>query len=72
MTQVILTDEQARIVASALQPIEFLDSQGTVVRTIQPIWTEEDLADAERRLASDEPRHTTAQVMEFLRRLESP
>jgi len=70
MQQLVLTDEQAKLVASALKPVQVCDSRGNVLGTIEPIWTEEDIADAKRRLASDEPRYTTAQVMEYLRSLE--
>jgi hypothetical protein len=38
--------------------------------SIDPVWTEEDIADARRRLASDEPRYTTAQVLAHLKSLE--
>lgn len=70
MQQIILTDEQAEVVASALKPVAVCDGKGRVLGTIAPIWTEEDIADAKRRLASDEPRYTTAQVLEYLRSLE--
>ena len=70
MLQIVLTDEQAKVVASALKPVQVCDSRGNVLGRIDPIWTEEDIAEAKRRLASDEPRYTTAQVLEHLRSLE--
>jgi hypothetical protein len=70
MVQIVLTDEQAQVVASALQPVRVCDSQGNFLGSITPIWTAEDIADAKRRLASNEPRYTTAQVLEYLRSLE--
>ena len=72
MLEIVLTDEQAKAVASALKPVPVRDSRGNVLGCIAPIWTEEDLADAKRRLASDEPRYTTAQVLEHLRALPNP
>jgi hypothetical protein len=71
MNQIILTDEQAQVVASALKPVPVCDAKGRVLGTIMPIWTEEDIADAKRRLASDEPRYTTAEVLEYLRSPET-
>jgi hypothetical protein len=70
MNQIVLTDEQAKAVASTLKPIPVRDSKGALLGTFTPIWTEEDIADAKRRLASDEPRYTTAQVLDYLRSLE--
>jgi hypothetical protein len=66
MPQVILDDEQAKLLASALKPVEVRDRQGNLLGVIPPVWTEEDIADAKRRLASDEPRYTTAEVLEHL------
>jgi hypothetical protein len=48
-----LPDEQAKVVAVSLKPLAVCDGNGRVLGTIAPIWTEEDVADAERRLASD-------------------
>jgi hypothetical protein len=70
MLEIVLTDEQAKVVATALKPVQVRDGNGHVLGIINPIWTEEDIADAKRRLASDEPRRTTAQVLEHLRSLE--
>jgi hypothetical protein len=70
MPHIILTDEQAKIVASALQPVQVKDAKGNILGSIPPIWTEEDIAEAKQRLTSDEPRYTTAQVLEYLRSLE--
>jgi hypothetical protein len=72
MPELILTEEQARVVAEALAPVRVRDGRGNVLGTIAPIWTEEDIADARRRLASAEPRYSTAQVLEYLRSLEKP
>jgi hypothetical protein len=70
MLQIVLTDEQAKVVATALKPVQVRDGQGNALGWINPVWTEEDIAEAKRRLASDEPRYTTAQVLEYLRSLE--
>jgi len=70
MLQIVLSDEQAKVVASALKPVQVCDREGNVLGCIAPIWTEEDITEAKRRLAADEPRYTTAQVLEYLRSLD--
>ncbi|MBV9126023.1 MAG: hypothetical protein JO112_21940 [Planctomycetes bacterium] len=70
MIQIVLNDEQAKTVASSLKPVQVRDGKGNVLGYIAPLWTEEDIAEARRRLASDQPRYTTAQVLEYLRSLE--
>jgi hypothetical protein len=71
MIQIVLNDEQAKIVASAHKPVQVCDGSGNLLGIIAPTWTEADIADAHQRLASKEPRYTTAQVLEHLRALES-
>lgn len=70
MPEIVLTDEQEKVVAGTLKPLQVRDAKGNVLGHFNPIWTEEDIAEAKRRLASDEPRYTTAQVLEYLRSLE--
>ena len=72
MTDLILTEEQTRLVTEAPGTLRVRDHRGNVLGTLAPTWTEEDIADARRRLASAEPRYTTAQVLEYLRSLEKP
>jgi hypothetical protein len=71
MPEIVLTAEQARVVEGSLVPVVVRNVNGAVLGSLPPIWTAEDIADAKRRLASDEPRYTTAQVLEHLRSLES-
>jgi len=70
MLEIVLTEEQSKVIASALKPVQVRTSTGTVVGMIAPAWTEEDIAEAKRRLASDQPRRTTAEVLAYLRSLE--
>lgn len=70
MNQIVLTDEQVRAVAVALKPVPVVDSRGNILGTFSPIWTEEDIAEAKRILASGGPWHTTEQVLAHLRSLE--
>jgi len=68
---IVLNDEQAKVVAKALEPIEVRDGKGNVLGSISPVWTEEDIKEAKRRLASDQPRYTTSQVLDHLKSLEA-
>jgi hypothetical protein len=70
MLQIVLTDEQAKVVASSRQPVQVCDARGNILGHIEPMWTEADIAEAERRLKSDERRYTTSEVLEFLGSLE--
>lgn len=67
MPKIILTADQAKVLASAQQPVQLCDQQGNVLGVVPPIWSADEVAEAERRLATDEPRFTTAQVLEHLR-----
>jgi hypothetical protein len=70
MSPIVLNDEQAKQAASSLKPVEVCDSRGNILGTFTPFWTEEDIAEAKRRLESDEPRYTTEQVLRHLESLE--
>jgi hypothetical protein len=70
MPEIVLTDEQAKVVHSSLKPIVVKDSQGIVLAVIPPIWTEEDIAAAKHALATSTTWYTTEQVMAHLRSLE--
>ena len=72
MLEIILTKEQAAIVASALKPVQVRDPSGNLLGILDPPWTEADLEDALRRRASGEPGFSFQQVMEHLRSLERP
>jgi hypothetical protein len=71
MTQIILTREQARVVARAQAKVQVCDPDGNVLGYLEPVdFTPEEIAEAKRALASAERRYTTAQVLEYLRSLE--
>jgi hypothetical protein len=69
MIQIVLTDEQAKVVAAALEEVSVCDAGGNVLGFLSPVWTEEDVAEAKRRLASNQPRLTTAEVLAHLQSL---
>lgn len=71
MTRIVLNDEQAAAVSLVLEPVHVFDSKGNVLGVFTPIWTAQEIAEAKRRLASDQPRLTTAEVLEHLRQLEN-
>lgn len=70
MTQIVLTDEQASILAKALKPLRVVDARGNCLGTFTPLWTEEDIAEAKRRLAANEKWYTAAEVLAYLHSLE--
>lgn len=72
MIEIILTEEQAKLVGSSLQPVQVRDPQGYVIGTFTPVWTEADIAEAKRVLNSDEPWSTTEQVLARLRSRGQP
>jgi hypothetical protein len=72
MTRIVLTDEQAKIVAAATSPVPVCDAKGDVLGYLHPAWTEDDIVEAKKRLSSDTPRLTTAQILAYLRSLETP
>jgi hypothetical protein len=71
MTRIVLTDEQAQAVAEATRPIAVCDTHGNVLGFLSPAWTEDDIAEAKKRLSTDAPRLTTAEILAYLRSLES-
>ena len=71
MTKLVLTEQQAAIVLSAGKSIEVADSTGKLVGYILPTFSEEEIAQAIRALESNQPRHTTEQVLDHLGSLES-
>ncbi len=72
MKHIVLNDEQMKILAETPRQVEVRDSGGHLVGYLQFVgFTPADLEEAERHLASDEPRYTTEQVLAHLRSLES-
>jgi hypothetical protein len=70
MVQLVLTDEQAKVVSAAFQPIQVCDSQGRIIGHIKPVWTEEDIKEALRIRETETEWHTTEQVLARLKSLE--
>ena len=70
MIRLILTDEQSRQFAEAQGPVTIVMSTGEVVAIVPRGFDCNEVIDAEKRLAIDEPRYTTAEVLAHLRSLD--
>ena len=70
MSHIVVDDEQARIISESTESIEIRDRNGKHLGYVAHGFTDEDIAVAKRRMASDEPRHTTQQVLDNLRSRE--
>ncbi len=70
--QIFLDSEQINTVVRSHGPVQVCDSSGNVLGTMTPAaaWLEQqDIIECKRRLASDQPRYTTEQVLDHLRKL---
>ncbi len=71
MQDIILTDEQVKIVTEALGPVVVRDAKGNVVGHIEPKLTPEMIAELKRRARAPGPRYTGQQVQARLKALEA-
>jgi hypothetical protein len=82
MTQITLTPEQAQILSVGDPPIVlrgpdgkvmgYVARSGSFVTPKEPLFTPEEIAEAEKGLDSDGPWYTTKEVLESLRESERP
>ena len=82
MTRITVSAELASQIAGATDGLTICDPTGKVLLSVPPTtsheerlrsaWTAEEIAEAKRSLASDQPRYTTSEVLEHLRNLENP
>jgi hypothetical protein len=70
MNQIILNDDQVKAVQAATGVVEFRDQHGKLVGYFARPPSNEEIAEAQARLNSQGPWHTTAQVMDHLDSLE--
>ena len=71
MVQVILTEEQARLVRERLtQPVQFCDPTGKILAEVGPELTPEFIAELKRRAALPGPRYTGEQVRRHFEALQ--
>jgi CRISPR/Cas system-associated endonuclease Cas1 len=66
MRDIVVSDDFLKVLAESGGEIRFLNARGEVLGRFEPELTAEELAEIRRRLASDEPRYTTAQMRERL------
>ena len=70
MVKVVVTEDQAKVIAAAKEGVEFVDAAGKRLGFFARPFSEDDIAIARKRAASDEPRRTTQQVIDRLKSLE--
>ena len=66
MTEITLTSDQSQQFINATDGVVFYDAAGNVIVRVPPIQTKEEaaiVADAKRRLASDQPRRASTDVL---------
>ena len=69
MTQITLTSDQSQQFASATDGVVFCDVAGNVIARVPPVLSEAEsrtIEEAKKRLASDQPRRSSAAVLERL------
>ncbi len=74
MTDIVVTDEQAQVIVNSTDEVLIRDQNGNVLGRIVSEPSPDDAAildEAKRRLASDQPRYTTRQVLDHLKSLKS-
>jgi len=73
MTQIILTTDQSQLFSQATDGVVFCDPTGKVIARIPPVISDEEksiIAEAKRRLASDQPRVPFSDVLKRLKERE--
>ncbi len=70
MRHIVVDDEQAKVIYESTESVEIRDRSGKHLGYVAHGFTVEDIAIAKGRMASDEPRHTTQQVLDYLQSLE--
>lgn len=71
MNEIILSDDQLRVVREASGRVAILDPQGCLVGYLSRAVDPAIIAEAERRAASDGPWFTTQQVLDHLKSLDA-
>ena len=70
MPHIIVDDEQAKIISESAENIELRDQSGKHLGYVAHGFTDEDIAIANERMVSDEPRYTTQEVLDHIQSLE--
>ena len=70
MTQIVLNDDQLKAVLAAKDAVALRDTEGNLIGYISPPPSQEEIAEAKRRLYSSGPWFSTKEVLEHLDSLE--
>jgi hypothetical protein len=70
MPEIVLTEEQARVVAGPPSPVVVKDPSGRVIGQFDPIPSPEWIAEMKRRAATPGPRYSSASVTAMLDALQ--
>ena len=70
MVKIVVTEDQARLIAATEESVEIVDAAGNRLGFFARSFTDNDIAIARQRAASNEPRRTTQEVIERLKSLE--
>jgi hypothetical protein len=73
MRHIVVDDGLARLISQAADRIEIRDLQGRLLGYVAQVvhgFTGEDVAIGRERLASNEPRYTTREVLDYLQSLQ--
>lgn len=70
MPHIVVNEDQARIISESSESIEIRDRSGKHLGYVAHGFNDEDIVIAKQRMASDEPRYTTQQVLDHLESLE--
>jgi hypothetical protein len=68
MPQIVLTDEQVRVLLGAKEPIELRDERGQLLARV-PVPVEDEIAELRRQLVPEKPPVPPARVQALLARL---
>jgi hypothetical protein len=71
MQHIVVNDQQAKLISEATESVEIRDARGGHLGYVAHRFNDADIAIAKQRLASDEPRYTTQEVLDHLRSLDS-
>jgi hypothetical protein len=73
MTEIILTSDQSRLFTSATDGVVFCDPAGNVIGRVPPILDAEEaaiVAEAKRRLASNQPTVPLSDIVKRMKEIE--
>jgi hypothetical protein len=70
MPHIVIDEQQAKLISEATGDVEIRDTEGRHLGYVAHGFTDEDIAIAKQRLASDHSRYTTREVLDHVQSLE--